>query len=249
MHVPSAASSRNPVDSVVALLLLLGPRSVGPSATHMLNTHMVTAYKHVNVSLRVNECCIRCFLSSFPCVLWYVYVCVFTKNYSSLPPPSILPPATTTTVVSVTSIATTAVASEIATRATHACPLCGTIEKTGKRSCCAPDGAWAQKCGDTDDPDFEHTWFQGTQACKGSGRSFAGKVRYQIHEITTAQHLNANRQHDPTQPQVKGFGVSDVDTTDSAGCHKLTEVYMFIKFLLMISTVCTCIFDIMFVLF
>ena len=111
-----------------------------------------------------------------------------------------------------------------------ACPKCGTIEPSGTLSCCAPDGAWAQKCGGADDPDFEHTWFQGTQACEGSVKSFAGEVQSQIlrrHEGTATQHLNVDRQQ-------RDSGVSDVDITDSTGCHKLKEVYMLINILLMI---------------
>ena len=44
------------------------------------------------------------------------------------------------------------------------CPKCGTIEKSGKLSCCAPDGAWFNNCGNKGDA--EHTWVEGLQACK-----------------------------------------------------------------------------------
>ena len=48
-----------------------------------------------------------------------------------------------------------------------ACPKCGTTKKSGKRSCCAPGGAWFKKCGDAGDTQFDHTWAEGIQACKG----------------------------------------------------------------------------------
>ena len=45
------------------------------------------------------------------------------------------------------------------------CSKCGTVKKTGKLSCCARGGTWFEKCGDTEDPKFEHTWAEGIQAC------------------------------------------------------------------------------------
>ena len=50
------------------------------------------------------------------------------------------------------------------------CPKCGTItdkdsvDSTGTRSCCAPDGAWAGKCGK--DFEAEYTWTHGIKACQ-----------------------------------------------------------------------------------
>ena len=53
----------------------------------------------------------------------------------------------------------------VATRApTATCPNCGMI-KSGKLSCCAPDGAWAKNCG-SGDSRFDHTWAEGIRACK-----------------------------------------------------------------------------------
>ena len=52
------------------------------------------------------------------------------------------------------------------------CPQCATFKKSGKRSCCAPGGAWVNKCGSDGDPKFEHTWAEGMQACQGT-RKFA----------------------------------------------------------------------------
>ena len=48
------------------------------------------------------------------------------------------------------------------------CPKCGLNKKSGKRSCCANGGAWEKKCGDAGDSKFDHTWFQGLQACKST---------------------------------------------------------------------------------
>ena len=53
----------------------------------------------------------------------------------------------------------------LATRKT--CPKCGTLKKTTRLSCCARGGAWFERCGDTSDIKFDHTWVEGIQACKG----------------------------------------------------------------------------------
>ena len=47
------------------------------------------------------------------------------------------------------------------------CPKCGKVKKSGKLSCCARSAAWFQKCGDANDSTFDHTWFEGVQACDG----------------------------------------------------------------------------------
>ena len=50
------------------------------------------------------------------------------------------------------------------------CPKCG-ANKSGRRSCCAPGGAWAGKCGNDNDSKFDHTWTEGIQACKSQQAS------------------------------------------------------------------------------
>ena len=37
--------------------------------------------------------------------------------------------------------------------------------KLGRRSCCGRDGSWFKKCGSAN---FDHTWYEGIQACKAS---------------------------------------------------------------------------------
>merc|ERR1719460_3223804 len=46
------------------------------------------------------------------------------------------------------------------------CPKCGKLKKSGKPNCCAPGGAWFNKCGSTGDAKFDHTWAEGNDACK-----------------------------------------------------------------------------------
>ena len=45
------------------------------------------------------------------------------------------------------------------------CPKCGT-RKSGQSSCCGRGGSWFEKCGDSGDDSFAHTWFEGITACK-----------------------------------------------------------------------------------
>jgi len=37
---------------------------------------------------------------------------------------------------------------------------------SGKLSCCTRGGSWFQKCGNLGDPNFDHTWNEGVQACR-----------------------------------------------------------------------------------
>ena len=46
------------------------------------------------------------------------------------------------------------------------CPKCGMFKKSGRVSCCAPGGAWYKNCGGAGNRNAQHTWFEGTEACK-----------------------------------------------------------------------------------
>merc|ERR1712032_1428143 len=46
------------------------------------------------------------------------------------------------------------------------CPKCGTFEKSGRNSCCAPGGAWYNNCGGARNKNVDHKWFEGVAACK-----------------------------------------------------------------------------------
>ena len=49
------------------------------------------------------------------------------------------------------------------------------MTKTGKLTCCARKGAWFEKCGDDGDPNFDHTWTEGVDSCKGELRDAHAK--------------------------------------------------------------------------
>merc|ERR1712046_146248 len=46
------------------------------------------------------------------------------------------------------------------------CPRCGTINKSGERSCCGRGGSWFKKCGGAGNTKLHHTWHEGIQVCK-----------------------------------------------------------------------------------
>ena len=74
------------------------------------------------------------------------------------------------------------------TAAKPTCSKCGTL-KTGKRSCCARGGAWFENCGNVGDDDFEYTWYEGIQACKGATNSIPGKAQSEsvLYDTNTTQ--------------------------------------------------------------
>ena len=53
------------------------------------------------------------------------------------------------------------------------CPKCGTIAKSGKKSCCGRGGSWFKNCGGIGNTKLQHTWHEGTQACKARSQSNA----------------------------------------------------------------------------
>ena len=66
------------------------------------------------------------------------------------------------------------------------CPKCGTIEKSGKISCCGHGGSWFGNCGSAGNAKLDHTWYEGIQACKTRSRFKAAIDR----QSNAAQQLN-----------------------------------------------------------
>ena len=66
------------------------------------------------------------------------------------------------------------------------CSKCGTIKKTGQRSCCAPGGTWAKKCGSPGNSKFDHTWFEGIEACKGNSLLLVSRDSHDKNHGSTA---------------------------------------------------------------
>ena len=51
------------------------------------------------------------------------------------------------------------------------CPKCGTFQKSGKVSCCAPRGAWFKNCGGVGNRNVDHRWSEGVEACKRKSKA------------------------------------------------------------------------------
>ena len=51
------------------------------------------------------------------------------------------------------------------------CPKCGSIKKSGKRSCCGRGGSWFRNCGSAGNAKLDHTWYEGIQVCKARTQS------------------------------------------------------------------------------
>ena len=62
-----------------------------------------------------------------------------------------------------TSVSTPVVTSAIGIMIT--CSKCGTFNKSGKVSCCAPGGSWFKSCGGSGNRNADHTWSAGVKAC------------------------------------------------------------------------------------
>ena len=60
----------------------------------------------------------------------------------------------------------------VVTKATsRVCRKCGTIAKSGKRSCCARGGSWYKNCGAAGSTNVDHRWYEGIRACKARAQS------------------------------------------------------------------------------
>ena len=87
------------------------------------------------------------------------------------------------------------------------CPKCVT-NPSGKLSCCFRGGTWYRRCGDVGDPNFDHTWFDGIQACKALPRSFAGRQAMLPNQAATAKQSNNDFAPVPTPDTVYDLGIS-----------------------------------------
>ena len=56
-----------------------------------------------------------------------------------------------------------------------ACPTCGTIQKSGKPSCCGHGGSWFKRCGGGGNRNLDHSWHEGIKACKAQSQPVIGQ--------------------------------------------------------------------------
>ena len=89
------------------------------------------------------------------------------------------------------------------------CLKCSIFKKSGKHSCCARGGAWFKNCGDADDIQFDHTWAEGTKACKILSSPVLVKgsqqatLRDMVGILVIANPLNVTRSRNNTQQRMQ----------------------------------------------
>ena len=86
----------------------------------------------------------------------------------------------------------------------EACSKCGYFKKSGKRSCCAVGGAWFKDCGDANNPNVNHTWVEGVEACSDFAGESSGEAAMQgmlRHETTMGGMLRAAGQWNVSRQQ------------------------------------------------
>ena len=121
------------------------------------------------------------------------------------------------------------------------CVRCGTIRKSGKRSCCARGGAWFSNCGNAGSTKFDHTWSEGIQAC----RSFTSSISIESPVQAMLRHVGAigppsstkqawwNVTHQQKSVYRPG-NVPNAGIEDSKNCVGLTKVVVSIHGLFVI---------------
>ena len=77
--------------------------------------------------------------------------------------------------------------------AVSVCSRCGTMGKSGQRSCCGRGGSWFKNCGGGGSINLQHTWYEGIQACKARSQ-FNNVIG---HELRGAQQKGADSSHGP----------------------------------------------------
>ena len=107
------------------------------------------------------------------------------------------------------------------------CTNCGVVKKSGKRSCCARGGAWFQNCGDNGNTNFDHTWSEGIQACKGwtSSISFESTLRAMSAQVGAySQNVTKRRNAEHRISMYTSDAVFETIITGSEECVRPTQV-------------------------
>ena len=86
----------------------------------------------------------------------------------------------------------------VTTRIASGCPKCGIMKKSGRNSCCGRGGSWFNNCGGAGNANFDHTWFEGLQACRAWPQS----------KIETSQQVVAAQQKSDVYSNDVGVAVS-----------------------------------------
>merc|ERR1712210_249649 len=77
----------------------------------------------------------------------------------------------------------------------------GSVKKSRKKSCCGRGGSWYKNCGTSGNKKskkFDHTWFEGIQACKSKSASKSAAASYQ--EMNAAEKYVFNFANNTAKP-------------------------------------------------
>ena len=111
------------------------------------------------------------------------------------------------------------------------CHKCGTIEKSGKHSCCGRGGSWYKNCGAAGSANSDHTWHEGIRACKA-------RLQYKtvIDQLINVDQQNVNDSFtDMLTPDT--VHLSTPTPTMSQGCEVSLKFTLYMS-LLLIVVVC-----------
>jgi len=140
----------------------------------------------------------------------------------------------------------------ITTTASFVCPKCGTIDKSGKISCCGRGGSWFKNCGSVGNAKLDYTWYEGAQACEARSRSKAG-IDQQLGAARQKRLDSSNRAGVTNSSQAiltaaKPFtftsvpmSIIDMPVSTSITvhrCEKLLDIVVHISLLIVITFTC-----------
>ena len=108
------------------------------------------------------------------------------------------------------------------TIAVSICPICGTIEKSGKMSCCGRGGSWFKRCGGAGHTKLHHTWHEGIRACKRA-RSQSKAVIVQQLNVDKGKGIDSSQDADIANYATPNTFVFTPDNT-SAPMSDITSI-------------------------
>ena len=127
----------------------------------------------------------------------------------------------------------------VTTRITSStCPKCGTIDKSGRTSCCGRGGFWFNNCGVSGKAKLDHTWYEGIRACKARAQSKTA-VGQQLNDVQQKGSDSSNDKKDTRNPKAVltnlPITTSDSTTIVRQGCEKLSRVTVHISMSLLLT--------------
>ena len=119
------------------------------------------------------------------------------------------------------------------------CVKCGTTGKSGALSCCARGGSWFNKCGDTGDTEFDHTWADGIHACRNFATltSVQSPLQVTLDDEGVILHQLGTQSPNDTRQHTRSFSrdsVTNVGTANFTYHVRLIKVAVYLCVLLII---------------